>query len=220
MSSIPDNVQVQIRLLLCLFIETKGSQSHNVSDAPLFPSLFPPLAGELGQKSQHSGIATHRHFLRPRFRPGAHVEVMALRTKLSHRDVIFSSSVCIPKFLCWSLLPFFTPPHAQYVIHALQTGTPKHTVSDLKEPDDDNFSRVDKGYCCRDVRQSGENDLCREHISCLSGTLQILLDFLCTGSRNNQYRNSSLFFFLYINKISLHYIDSMVGLYKACTLTC
>lgn len=59
------------------------------------------------------------------------------------------------------------PPHAQYVIQALQTDTPIHTVSDLKEPDDDNFRRVDEGFCCRDVCQSGKGDLCREHMSCV-----------------------------------------------------
>lgn len=156
MSSVPDNV----RLLLCLFIETKGSQSHNVSDAPLFPSLFPPPPGDLSQKAQHSGIATHRHFLRPGFHPGAHIEVMALRTKLSHRDVIFSSSVCIPKRLRRSLLPFFTTSRMMRNICAPdRTDTLIHTLSDLKEPDDHNFSRVDEGFCCRDVHQSGEGDL-------------------------------------------------------------
>lgn len=159
-----------------MFIETKCSQSHNVSDAPLFPSLFPPPPGELGQKARATGIATHRHFLRLRFYSGAHIEVMGLRTKLSHREVIFTSSVCIPRRLCWSLLPFFTS--SQTIRNTSTSDTHTHTVSDLKEPDDDNFSRVDEGFRRRDVRQSGEGDLCRGHMSCLSGTVLIFLDLL------------------------------------------
>lgn len=75
----------------------------------LISVLFPPPPAELGQEARHSGIATPRHFLWPRFHPVAHIEVMAQRKVFPHRDIIFSLSVCIPEHRRWSLLPFFTP---------------------------------------------------------------------------------------------------------------